>query len=46
MAGKLEEFKLTEDGVFYGDEKICDYLKIIGLIKTQAEKKLENTFRI
>ncbi len=38
MLNKAEEFKCTEDGVFYGDEKICDYLKIIGLIKTQAEK--------
>ena len=32
------EFKCTEDGVFYNDDKICDYLKIAGLIKTQAEK--------
>jgi len=38
MARKLAEFKLTEDGVFYEDNKICDYLNIVGLIKTQAEK--------
>lgn len=38
MTNKVEEFKCTEDGVFCEGNKICDYLKITGLIKTQAEK--------
>lgn len=38
MSKKIEEFKLTEEGVFYNDEKVCDYLKIVGTIKTQAEE--------
>lgn len=38
MANKTEEFKCTENGVFCDDNKICDYLKIIGLVKTLAEK--------
>ncbi len=37
MTNKAEEFKCTEEGVFYNDEKVCDYLKIVGLITTQAE---------
>ena len=37
MTNKAEEFKCTEEGVFCGDDKICDYLKIAGLITTQAE---------
>ena len=38
MANKTEEFKCTGNGVFCDGNKICDYLKIIGLVKTLAEK--------
>lgn len=38
MCKKINEFKCTEDGVFVEDNKVCDYLKIIGLVKTMAEK--------
>lgn len=50
MARKLEEFKLTEDGVFYNGKYLCRYIEVIAFIRDienenwKRRVRFKNTF--